>query len=43
MAPTAALLAMSSFPSIVSIPFSLQEYACLLILHWIMPPNRMAV
>jgi hypothetical protein len=42
-APTAVLTAMSSFPSLVSIPFSLQVSAYLLILHWIIPPHRTTV
>ena len=37
------LPAMSSFPSLVSIPFSLQISTCLLILHQIIAPYHMPV
>ena len=38
-APAIAFPAMSSFPSLVSILFSLQVSAYLPILHWIIPPQ----
>ena len=42
-APAIALPAMSSFPFLVSIPFSLPISAYLLILHRIVPPHCMPV
>ena len=41
--PAIVLLAMSCFPSLMSIPFSLQLSAYLLILHQIVLPHRMPV